>query len=424
MDKLTVDQIFAKLVLDLRKIRPFESALYETIDKVEVDYINTMGVTHDKILYNKEFMENTPYEEIKFSIIHELYHIALQHVLRMGTRDMALWNIACDMYINKLIYEEFELNNGGINFNLGIKMPSWIYFDKNVDTDKDCAESIYDKLLEQSGKNGYNSNGVGMFSLSEACGNNESNQGRQEKIEINSKDCDEFQQTDEDQAAKEGESRRILSDAKTRYDMSAEPGNKPGNMYIQVTEVLKSKLDWRKLLRKYCISLKATESSFSRPDKRLSYQQFIYPGAVATDECELKDVKICIDNSGSISEEDLKLFLGQVQDITKVYKTQAELICWDTKVQTTMDFTEVKQLFNAQLGGRGGTSPSCIFEYFDSKQCQLKPKVTIVFTDGYVNFITEKERWKRKYRDTIWVMTKGYNKNFKPPFGKIAIAEF
>lgn len=74
--------------------------------------------------------------------------------------------------------------------------------------------------------------------------------------------------------------------------------------------------------------------------------------------------------------------------------------------------------------GRGGTNPDCLFEYFDSKKCKIKPIVTLVFTDGFIGGNQDRPKWKKKYKDTIWIMTKDYDKNFKPAFGQLAIARF
>lgn len=46
-----------------------------------------------------------------------------------------------------------------------------------------------------------------------------------------------------------------------------------------------------------------------------------------------------------------------------------------------------------------------------------------MFTDGYIPDL-ENYKWKNKYKNTIWIMTKDYNEKFKPPFGKLAFAEF
>ena len=47
-----------------------------------------------------------------------------------------------------------------------------------------------------------------------------------------------------------------------------------------------------------------------------------------------------------------------------------------------------------------------------------------MFTDGYYCDNWSRPEYKKRFKDTIWIMTKGYNKEFKPDFGKLAVAKF
>ena len=104
---LTVEQKFAKIMLHLRMLRPFYSAVYEVIEKRESDLVPTVGVGTNELVYNYEFINKTSFDELIFIMLHEVGHIALQHVARRENRDPELWNIACDFYINKVLSDEF-----------------------------------------------------------------------------------------------------------------------------------------------------------------------------------------------------------------------------------------------------------------------------------------------------------------------------
>jgi predicted metal-dependent peptidase len=86
--------------------------------------------------------------------------------------------------------------------------------------------------------------------------------------------------------------------------------------------------------------------------------------------------------------------------------------------------SKISELTNIDVKGGGGTNPRCLFEYFDSKQCKVKPDLVLIFTDGYFWSDTIENKWIRKYKNTIWVMSEYYNKEFKPDFGKVTQAEF
>lgn len=83
MKELTVEEKFAKALLKLRQIRPFFSAIYEVIEKEAVSYVDTMGVTCNKIVYNAKYVDNETFKEFMFDIMHEISHIALMHVVRL-----------------------------------------------------------------------------------------------------------------------------------------------------------------------------------------------------------------------------------------------------------------------------------------------------------------------------------------------------
>ena len=150
------------------------------------------------------------------------------------------------------------------------------------------------------------------------------------------------------------------------------------------------------------------------------YQKAIYPGNSDLDELKLEGVKVCIDTSGSVSDEDLMYFFGQIDKLLREYKVKAELIYWDATIQSTGEFSNFKELERVKLTGRGGTDPSVVFNYFDSKKCKIKPIVTLMFTDAYFSTDDITPKQHKKYKDTIWILTKNGDSNFKAPFGKVA----
>lgn len=420
---LDLESKFAKAIVDLRMIRPFYSSLYETIEKIETDSINTIGVTSSKMYYNKDFLDNIEYEEMLFVILHEIAHIALKHPMRQGKRDHKYFNIAADIYINKALHEEFKLNEYGYSPDRKIKMPADAWFVSSTNTDTDCVESIYEELMNNR-KDSTN----GDFGYS---GTNNSNDKKDDNnvntsfkgSKIQGNVANHIIDDGLDNIEQENNLNRILSNALTKYDMTnADIGNNQGFLEREVREILKSTLDWQKLLRRYCIKSKQTDSSFIKPDKRMSYQRAIYPGQLNEEYNELEDVKVCIDTSGSINEEDIMYVLGQIKDITKQYKMSFEVLCWDTVIQKAYDATSIHNILNKGLAGGGGTRPSCVFNYLDKNK--LKPGLVLVFTDGYLSTDDFSQRWNKKYKNTLWIMTRHYNKNFEQPFGKKAIAKF
>lgn len=427
--QLNADDKLTKVMIKLRNIRPFYSAIYESLERVESKTCETMGVDTKHMIYNKEFVEKISFEELLFVNLHEIAHVALMHVSRRKDRDSLLWNLAADLYVNALLADEFELDSGGTNEYYGIRMPKQALFCKSVDLELDCVEDMYDQLYEQAEENGYKDDNIdkllgedNTYEFSFKGKNANNNETYKFKV-VPKLYWDDIIDSNGNSLQQENDNRRLLMDACTRHQMHGR-GTGAGGLEFRVNEILKSHIDWKKLLRRYCIKATSYDSTFSNPDKRMYYQKAIYPGRTTDELNGLKGVKVCFDSSGSISDTDIAYFYGQVHSILKQFKVQAELIYWDTAVASTGDFMNSKELMNITAKGRGGTDPSCLFEYFDSKQCKVKPVVTLIFTDGYVGNAFEQTKWKKRYKDTIWVMTKDYNRGFKPAFGTLTLAKF
>lgn len=423
---LDVESKFAKALLKIRKIRPFYSSIYEMLDKIEDDSIETMGVSTKKLIYSRKFVEKQEFRELIFVDLHEIAHIALMHTSRAEGKNMLLFNIACDLYVNKLLSEEFNITPH--KESIDIKMPSDVLYCDSVDLNRDCAEDIYNSLKKQAEEQGFfDKNTTAYITYIGSAFSNTEYKEFSISIKRDDNNCDIIEgaslstgniaEPDDNTELDRQYNKQIIAEAITKAEMQS-IGNEGGKSLLQVQAErnIKSSIDWRKLLLKYCIAASSKDSSFNVPDKRMYYQRAIYPGQVTDISNTLKGVKVCFDVSGSISYDDIARFYGQVQLILKRFKVNAEVIYWDTEVQKHTKLIGLEQLDSIEFKGRGGTDPSCIFEYFDSKDCKIKPIVTLIFTDGYI-IEPNVNAWKKRYKNTIWVITKYGDKDFKPIFG-------
>lgn len=433
--QLNYEQKFTKAMLKLRRLRTYYACIYENMQKVESNTVDTMGVTTNKLVYNREFVENIPFDEFMFVNLHEIAHIALMHVARRENRDPKLWNIAADLYVNQVLLTEFNLSVGEsslIDGSIDIKPPEDGLYCTSIDLDKDYVEAIYESFEKQGKENGYFSGSLsgdgygfsykGKKSQNRVGANNDK---EYETFNIQLGDQEKYNgdliETGEDQNSKEQQSRKIISDAIVRSSMIKQAGKSPGNLERLSTGLIESKVDWRKLLRRYLIKTLSSDTSFSNPDKRMYYQRAIYPGK-AFDCDTLQGLKVCIDVSGSISEEDLAAFRYQVLTLTKEFKLEAELLYWDADIQSKGSFKDFTDFSKVPVLGGGGTNAAVIFKYFNEHK--IKPTVTIVLTDGYFNTSFKSVNKGNKYKNTIWILTKEHSNEFKPPFGRIAYAKF
>lgn len=220
----------------------------------------------------------------------------------------------------------------------------------------------------------------------------------------------------------------VLRRAVTNHKMSGKSFGGEAGSFLEryVEEVLAPKVNWKKVLKRKLTALAEKENSFSSPDKRFISRDRILPGPRDAEPGALEGVKICIDTSGSISDEDLGIALAQIKQLLKIYKAKAELLYWDTQVHCGYDFdnTSFKDIIKKKPLGGGGTDANCIFNYFN--QCKeyksgkkQAPSVVIVFTDGYFGEVERKHA--KKYKDTIWVICSDSDRErFEPPFGVVA----
>ena len=424
MEQVSVEKQFAKLLIAIRRIRPFYASVFEVIDKRPIIGYGTVGVTENELVYDPIFIQTTEFSELLFVMLHEIAHIALQHVSRRENRDTNLWNIAADLYVNATLSKEFKIARPGDTVNINgydIKAPILAYYCDSIDIDKDYVEKIYYSLYEQGDKNGYNSSSDDSYSYSfsyTGSGNGGSFTKTVSKAEVSQ---ELIESTDGTSGKYKAD--KVIAEAITRSDMSSDNISVgTSDLLTKVRKLLESELDWKKLLKKYLRKSTERDISYKTPDRRMFYQKIIYPGQSQAELNCIDSVKICIDTSGSISNEDLGYIFGQINKLLTQYKISAELIYWDSEVKSAGKFTKYTEFERIDCIGGGGTDPSCVFEYIKNKKD--KPIVTLIFTDGYFFNNWYKDEYKRKFKDTIWVMTKNYNREFKPQFGKLSVAKF
>ena len=135
---------FAYLCLQLQE-KEFDEELEKELAK---SGRATMGVdVYSNLYYSKKFVDSLSEEELKFSLCHEVLHLAFLHLLRKKERDEMLWNISADVCINTILKNnKFELIKGALLPNDNDKFVINNGKIKVKDVSKKCAEEIYDEL--------------------------------------------------------------------------------------------------------------------------------------------------------------------------------------------------------------------------------------------------------------------------------------
>lgn len=157
---ISVASRIIRLTAIIENIRPFYGAYFSIMDKLPVSDIDTMATDGSRLFYNPIFAATISEDEMLFILLHEIYHGMMLHMARRGERDPYLFNVACDLFINKTLQEEFGLSttyanvpetvrlNNSNSSNIKIALPENALFSADVNTDVDTPERIYAELKE------------------------------------------------------------------------------------------------------------------------------------------------------------------------------------------------------------------------------------------------------------------------------------
>lgn len=193
---------------------------------------------------------------------------------------------------------------------------------------------------------------------------------------------------------------------------------------------LSSAINWRVLLKNMVEEKKEKRYVYALPVRSLMSSGTTLPSKQPIkQQSEVKELKICVDVSGSVSEKELNYILSEINTIYKKYKVTGELIYWSTKVGNAGEFENLKDMLKIEPVTDGGTDVKSVFDYLSGKtavngkkeKTKLKNiKGVFIFTDGYFseNYAEYKEKFGNK---VVWIITgrKGDRLLFNPPFGKV-----
>jgi predicted metal-dependent peptidase len=180
-------------------------------------------------------------------------------------------------------------------------------------------------------------------------------------------------------------------------------GNIPGQVIEQIDEILKRAkaiIPWGKVLRMFVAS--CAESALDYTVKRISRRFGTRPG---TRKMDVLDLAVCVDTSGSISDEQIKLFFNEIRWI---WKNGARVTVYEADCQVCAVYP-FKGRFNGKVHGRGGTDLEPALKKIEGRYDAL-----IYFTDFYAPKVS------RQYKIPIlWVLTTEMEKNDYPyPWGR------
>jgi len=323
------------------------------------DVIPTAGTNGLTILYNPDFVASIDTEELTGLLAHEVWHVAFQHITRVGNRDKRLWNVAGDYVINDMLLKaNFKLPADGLHDSKYADMTT---------------EQVYDIIFEEQDQ--YKNFVQDILEPGEGSTNDQDSQNT-------------AQGTDK---LKE-QLTSIIVQAQTQSMMAGkQQGEIPGEVARMIDDLINPKLDWKQLLDRYVSERSKNDFTWMRPNKRFMPNHYLPSMYSET----IGNITIAIDTSGSVTQEELTEMLTEIESIRDTYQPE-ELVVIDCDyiihgVHKVDKYTDIHDI---QFKGEGGTSFDPVFEYCKDNP----PNILIYFTDLYAEPVQNNVEY-----DVLWV---------------------
>lgn len=367
MKELESKILKAKIEIMTRSV--FISSICLSLKHVISTAVPTAATDNITVLYNPEFIAPLTPMEMAGLMSHECWHVAYQHILRRGSRNPINWNKAGDYVINwQQRTNGFELPKGGL---LDAK-----YADMSTD-------EIY-TLLHQQDPNP--SAGNLMLDIT----------------------GDGFGQTPDQATAQAQANRAVVTDILVRAYTQAKlancpPGTVPAEIERVIDELLHPQLPWPVLCRRFLTTKIKTRNSWTRRNRRW---QTVYLPSKNTKT--LSHLTWAVDTSGSVTDEELKEILTEINAAHKMLKPKKMTILdCDARIHNVYEVTPQTNIMKLRFNGGGGTRFQPVLDYVTENPTEA----LIYFTDlGGENGLVEPNY------PVLWISTD--NDMAPMPFGQ------
>jgi predicted metal-dependent peptidase len=363
-------KIISASLLRLRTKSPFFATLALFAKFIPSPEILTAATDGKDIYFNPDFLQALSSSQQTGLLLHEVLHAALLHVLRRGVREPKLWNIAADLVVNGAIAQQgaFELPFGGI---------------RDTELEHLSVEEVYEILLTEVEQ---------RFCLAD-CDLLEASPGLGDDSLSNAR-----------KAALEAHWRNALQQAAI-IARTANQGNLPAGMEREFGLITSPQLDWRSHLWRYLVQ---TPTDFMGFDRRFVGRGLYLETLIG----ESVQVFAAVDTSGSIDNQQLQMFLSEVQGILDAYPyLKCDLYYVDAEAYGAFSLNSDSVIPPPQ--GGGGTSFVPFFDKVQASWDGYTQGVCIYLTDGYGTFPD-----KPPELPVLWVVTPGGLDLSMFPFGE------
>lgn len=373
--------------------KPFLGALVLRLPMIEADpkWCRTTATDARAMYYNPQYIESLSLEQTKFILAHEALHCALSHFNRRQHRVKRRWDVACDYAVNPLLLADgLEPPPGALIMPMYDGMTAEEIYPciKDNDAEDTLDQHIYDDDStgdgESHGSRGPKSEGGGNQTKPPRDQNSDG-AGRGDtdpKAAAAPNDAGGAQPPPPLSPAEREQlgvqwQQRLAGAAQ----QAIQAGKLGGAMARLVDHLLQPQLPWRMLLARYMSATARTDYSFQRPSRR--------EGTAILPSLHSKniDIAVVLDTSGSISGEEMREFVTEVNAIKASINARITLHACDAALAQAGPWVyepweEVR--LPEKLAGGGGTDFTPAFAWAEGLDRQ--PDLLLYFTDAKGQF--------------------------------------
>ena len=335
-------------------------------------------------MYGREFVKQLNDAELRFLVLHEVYHKLFRHLTtwrHLYNQDAHLANVACDHVINIKIVDDNKDHFASMTGAL----ESGCYDRKYVGMDTAQVYNLLRKDQEGDGEQGSEPLPEGF-------------------------DKHDWDGASEMDAEEIRELAREIDEAVRQGALVAGKMGSGGDLGLE--ELLQPQVNWREALREFIQTTCAGSdySTYSKPNRRYLSSGIYMPSGISE---QVGELVLAIDTSGSIGKKELAAFLSEVKEICDtVHPDGVRLLYWDTKVcrDEKYDTHELDNIVNStKPEGGGGTDVECVTDYI--RDNNINAQAAIVLTDGHLY-----GGWGQWSMPVLWCIMD--NNHAKPDVGK------
>jgi len=349
------------------------------------------------VLYGRKFMHSLSDEEMRFVILHEVYHKMYRHLRtwkHLHDKDAECANKACDYVINLQIADE---NRDGFAKVIKGCCLDERYRDMN-------AQQVFNTLYAEKEEQGGDSTSDDSDDVDEQGGRGNGGGGDESHSPLDEHDWDGADEMSDEEAEElEDEVEGAIREG------AILAGRQGAGLSDSFKELLKPKVDWRKVTRKFVSEQFAgrDHATYATPNRRFIGSDIYLPSLVSE---TIPELCVSLDTSGSCWSA-IPYFLGEVKSICRTIKPhRLHLIFWDTDVVYEVhEGNTVEELEIKSAHGGGGTDVNCVTTYL--KEHNIKPTASVILTDGYLS-----NGWSKWDHPVLWCLVD--NPQARPPVGK------